>query len=172
MVTDKNYAQLGFKSPDEVRLSTLGEPVQEFMVRLDHLREYKESVDPNKLLIVTKKYVYPVTVDGQVRSSIELLKKKDKWIAVSFGAPNYIRMVTNERARQVKLRNARTDEFFIVRIPAFRLHFIGYRKDKQLMLIPLFDILKLDLHEGVAAPAEKVFLKLVPAAKKHDGLPR
>ena len=168
LITEENYKQMGFESLDEVALATLGEPIQDFMVRLDHLKEYQKGSDPNKMLSATNLFVYPVLVRGQVRSSIQGVVEKGAWESVSFGSPNYIRMVMSQLERQSKEQKTSS---FIVRVPAFNLVFLGYLAEEKLMLTPIMDIPEFGLKAGVSVLADTIFTTLAPAAKSHAGLP-
>jgi hypothetical protein len=172
LVTEQNYKQMGFESLNEVALATLGEPIQDFMVRLDHLSKYQEGRDPNEILSPTNLFVFPVLVEEQVRSSIDIVGQEGTWEAVSFGAPNFIGVLTNQLMAQSKAQGLPTHHFFVVRVAAFNLVFLGNRADKELVLTPLVDTPEFKLEAGVPVPADKAFAALAPAAEKHDGLPR
>lgn len=171
MVTDENYSRLGFKTPAEVKLISLGVPIQQYIVRLDHLIEYKEGSNPDSLLIDTHIYHFPVLVNDEVRSSIEILWKDKKYEAISYGSPKYIQAITGERTNQTKRTSFQDSDFILVIIPSLRLHFLGYYNNEQLILIPVFNYPQLDLLQGSEIQANKLFLMLAPIAQKHDGLP-
>ncbi len=172
LVTQQNYKQMGFASREEVRTAKLGAPIQDFMVRLDALEKYEPTTRAEQLLTATNQVVVPVLVGAQVRSSITLSNVRARWRAASFGGPNYVKLVTtgvNESSRSTGLPPS---SYFVVRIPALTLFFVGYRSGGDLMLVPLVDDRSLEFRAGVPMKAEKVFTALVPRAKAHNGLPR
>ena len=171
LITEENYKQMGFESLDEVAFATLGEPIQDFMVRLDHLKKYQKGSDPNKMLSATNLLVYPVLVRGQVRSSIKGVVEEGTWKSVSFGEPNYIKMVMSQLKKQSEEQKLPSSSFFIVRVPAFNLVFLGHRAEKELMLTPIMDIPEFRFKAGVSMSADTIFATLAPAAEKHEGLP-
>ena len=95
LVTEKNYKDLGFENPQEPLKTVIGEPVREFMVRLDDLKEFKAGDDPARLVKGGDEYICPVTVEGGVRASVIVAKSGDAWKAVSFGSPKTIRLIEN-----------------------------------------------------------------------------
>jgi hypothetical protein len=171
LITKDNYRELGFDSPDEISLATLGKPIRDFMVRLDYLQEYQPGNDIDNMLSATDLLVYPVLIDGETKSSIQGIEKEGKWTAVSFGSASYIKMVMSQLEKQSKEQDLSSSSFDIVRIPAFNLVFLGYDTADGLMLIPLTDASEFAFKEGVPISADDVFSRLSPAAKAHSGLP-
>lgn len=172
LTTKENYKAMGFESPDEVRVASLGEHLQVFMVRLDQLQKYKAGSDPNKILSGGDRIIYPVTVEKQVRSSIVVEKVKERWNATSFGGSNQVEMLTKVRKADSDSTELPISSYFVVQVPSLNLYFIAYRADKVLMLTPLLDDPSYGFKEGFTMPADKVFEAILPAAKRHDGLPR
>ncbi len=171
IVTIENYSMLGFKTFDEARLSSLGIPLQEYFVRLDQLRDYKEGTLPDSLLKVTNIFIYPVMVNNEVRSSVELLRHDKSWEVSSFGSPKYIQLIADERNNLIKLKSLKATDVIIVDIPSLNLNFLGYYRKKELMLVPVTNYPQLDLVQGKPVPARELFLILAPLAQKHNGLP-
>lgn len=172
LVTRENYRQMGFDSPEEVRSATLGTPLQDFIVRLDRLKEYEPGRRPDELLTPTSQVIYPVVVNGQARSSITISKIKERWQAVSFGGPNFIKLVSTTLMESSKVTRLDYSSYFIVRVPSLNLFFLGFRSDNELNLVPLMDDARLEFKAGVGMKAERVFSAILPDAKAHNGLPR
>jgi hypothetical protein len=161
LVTRDNYDSLGFESFDELSRVELGEPLQYFLVHLKDLLGYQSGGDPNKILNGGDMWLYPVLVDGNARSSIELVKKDNRWKAVSFGYPNLTRLILNQQIQQSSRLKVSSDSFFIVRIPALDLVFIGHRVNKELFLTPVCSSRKFTLQVGETKPADEIFPVLV-----------
>ncbi len=172
LVNEKNYRVMGFETPDEVRRATLGEPLRIFMVRLDQLKQYQPGSDPNQLLSGGEQVIYPVVVEGQVRSSIKVEMIKGTWQPISYGGAKIAKLLSVSRKSVQKSTKLPETSHFVVRVPALNLYFLGYRANGVLMLTPILDYPAYDLKAGVTKPADKVFETILPAAKKHNGLPR
>jgi len=172
LVTEDNYRAMGFDSLGEVGVARLGEPLRVFMVRLDHLQKYEPGSDPNKILSGGDQVIYPVTVGEQVRSSVTVHKVKGTWKAFDFGSPTLVKMLAKVRTYSADSTKLAISSYFVVRVSALNLHFIGHRADGVLMLTPLFDHPGYRFKARVTMPADKVFEALLPVAREHDGLPR
>lgn len=172
LVTKENYTVMGFESLSEARVASLGEHLRVFMVRLDQLQKYQPGSDPNKILSGGDLVIYPVTVEEQVRSSIVVAKAKERWNATSFGGSNQVKMLTKGRKADSDSTGLPISSYFVVQVPSLNLYFIAHQADEVLMLTPLLDDPSYGFKEGFTMPADKVFEAILPAAKRHDGLPR
>ena len=172
LVTEENYTVMGFESLSEVGAASLGEHLRVFMVRLDQLQKYQPGSDPNEILSGGDLVIYPVTVEEQVRSSIVVEKVKERWNATSFGGSNQVEMLTKVRKADSDSTELPISSYFVVRVPSLNLYFIAHRADKVLMLTPLLDDPSYGFKAGFTMPADKVFEAILPAANRHDGLPR
>jgi hypothetical protein len=172
LVNEQNFEAMGFESVAELHDASLGEPLQTYMVRLDKLQEYQPQDDPNAMLDTVYQVIYPVMVEEKVRSSIAVGKLNEEWQATSFGGPNKIKMLADVRKDNSDSTGLSISSYFIVQVPSLNLYFIGYQANGQLMLTPILDDLSFGFIKGVTMTADKAFAKILPAAKKHDGLPR
>lgn len=171
LVTKENYTVMGFESLSEVRAASLGEHLRVFMVRLDQLQKYQPGSDSNEILSGGDIVIYPVTVEEQVRSSIVVAKAKERWNATSFGGSNQVKMLTKVRKADSDSTGLPISSYFVVQVPSLNLYFIAHRADEVLMLTPLLDDPSYGFKAGFTMPADKVFEAILPAAKRHDGLP-
>ena len=165
MVTEKNFRALGFDSADQVKQAQLGEPLAIYDVGLDQLKTYKTGTDPNTLLVQSSRTLYPVTVDGQVKSSVTISHKESGYQASSFGNAEIIKSLSRYRQAQTASGD------FVVRIPAFNMYYLARRVEKRLVLVPIIDDPRLKLKPGEAVSAETVLDQLVPLANAYNGLP-
>ncbi|MFH2045401.1 MAG: hypothetical protein ABIK92_09680 [Pseudomonadota bacterium] len=168
----KNFREMGFESSDELKIMNIGEPLQVFIVRLDHLKGYQKGMDADKVLRGGNHFIYPVLANNQVRSSITIAGSENKWKAVSFGNPTMIKLLTKTRAESAKTNKLPLSSYFIVQVPALNFYFLGYRIDNKLMLTPLRDDLRFAFKQGTSMSADEAFTAILPEARKHDGLPR
>ena len=172
LINDKNFKAMGFKSVDEVRSAQLGDYLRVFMVRLDMLQKYQPNDDPEKMLQGGERVIYPVMIDNHVRSSFTVHKVKEKWSATGFGNSNLIKLLDKGRKIESDSSRLSLSSYFVVKIPALNLFFIGFRAQDKLMLTPLFDDKGLGIKAYKSKAAEEIFEALIPVAKNHDGLPR
>jgi hypothetical protein len=159
--------EIGFKSKEEARGAQLGTPLRIFMVGLDKLKEYQSGVDPNSLLNDTHHVIYPVSVNGEHRSSITLHEVNGEWQIGSVGKPNFSKSLAEALDAQVAETKAPATEFFEVEIPALRAFFLGRRQGSDLLLTPLHDDPALKLTAGRTVDAKDVFHALAPAARER-----
>ncbi|UCG61203.1 MAG: hypothetical protein JSV52_12885 [Candidatus Zixiibacteriota bacterium] len=174
LVTKDNFEAMGFESLDDVKNVTLSDaepPLQVFMVRLDHLKEYRAGDDVNPLLTGGGLAYYPVTINGQVAAAVGVEKMNEKWEATSVGDAALIKMFTSVRRESMDSTRLDANAYFVVWVAALNLHFVAYRADNSLMLIPVQDDDAYEFRSGEAMPAERVFEIILPAAQAHDGSP-
>lgn len=167
LLNKENCTLFGFESIDEINSAELGEPIQEYIIKLDQLRNYKENSDPSSLLSRSQIVIFPVLAGNRVRSSIQFAWIDYSWKAVAFGGTNTIRAYTDMRAALMVRLSRTEDDFFWVNIPALGLRLIGHYEDKNIMLTPLAGIETLGLNTGKSQPMGEILSALVPLAKKY-----
>ena len=172
LVTKVNFGRMGFESLEEVSSATLGAPLQDFIVRLDKLKKYEPGVNPDELLTATNQVIYPVLVKDQVRSSITISKTGASWKAVSFGGPNFIKLISSTLKENTKTTRLDSTAYQIIRVPSLNLIFLGFRLNNELMFVPVTDNARLKFKAGAGMKAENIFSAILPEAKAHNGLPR
>jgi hypothetical protein len=164
LITPQNYRGMGFDTQDEVSRAQLGAPLAVNNIGLDQLKQYQSSADPAPLLMASNEAVYPVIVDGNVKSSLTIIKKDGGYVPSAFGNADVAKRLG--RYRQGAGANA-----FIVRVPALNFYFLGNRTAEGLFLTPIVSDPRLKLAEGQAQPANQVLAQLVPIARAYNGLP-
>jgi hypothetical protein len=162
LVTDQNYRDMGFDSRDEAGRAEAAESWPMFIVGLDQLKRYQPNSDVNALLTPSADAIVPVTVNGQVKSSITLTRAAGGYTASGFGNAPIVK----------ELSKYRVPGSFVVRVPALGAYFVGNRVDGRLMLTPIVNDDRLKLQAGVATPAEQVIAQLVPLANAYNGQPQ
>jgi len=164
LVTEQNYKGLGFQSADEVTGATLGQPLTQYNIGLDRLKSYEPGADASALLSASSETIYPVTVGGQVRSSVTVVKRENGYTTASFGNAAIVKALT-------RYRESNTPNGFVVRIPVFGMYFLGNRIENRLLLTPVYEDSRVPLRTGEAVPAEEVLKVIVPLAREYNGLP-
>lgn len=159
-----NPAALGLKSADEAGDAQLDTPRVVYAIRLDSLRAYTSTTTIESLL-VPQKILYPVKLQGQVRTSVELEKRGPEWKAVTFGNGALA-------SRLVENVPAGDPDWFVVTIPALNAVFRAASSGGAMQLTPVFDDNVLGLRAGQTTPAVEVLTALAIAAQNHNGEPR
>jgi hypothetical protein len=166
LVNDQNYRAMGFDSVDQVKQAQLGRPLVVFNIGLDQLKSYQTGTNANSLLSKSSETIYPVTVNGQVKSSITIVQKKEGgYQPASFGNAEVIKNLSRYRSSE----QAAND--FVVRVLALNMYFLGKQVDNRTFLTPIIEDPRLKLRPGEALPAEIVVQQLVPLANAYNGLP-
>ncbi len=157
-------AALGLKSTDEASSAQLAEPRIVSFIRLDSLRAYTPGANI-EVLLVPQKILYPVKLQGQVRTSVELEKRGTEWKAVTFGNSAFA-------TRLVETSPAGDSDWSVVTVPALNAVFRATGSGSSLQFTPVFDDTVLGLRAGQSLPAADVLAALAMAAKNHNGDPR
>ena len=165
LVNQQNYRAMGFDSVDEVKQAQLGQPLPTFNIGLDQLKGYQTGANANSFLTQNSETIYPVTVNGQVKSSVTVVQKAGGYEPSSFGNAEIVKALSRYRTGE----NAAND--FVVRVPALNMYFLAKRVENRLFLTPIVDDPRLKLKVGEEVPAEIVLEQLAPIAKAYNGLP-
>lgn len=171
LVTEQNARSYGFDSQAEAETATLGSPIPVTFVQLDELREYSEGQDPAALLHSVNQVFVPVVIGGQVRSSILMERSDDGWRAVSFGAPNLARLISESRAAAARDTNADMATMSAVQVGALGRYYIASLSEDRLMLTAVTDDPELQIKAGETRLASEVFARLAPIARAYNELP-
>lgn len=159
--------QAGLTTADAAR-STLGAPLPVVSVDLDALRRYKSGDDAAALLRPSESALYPVLVDGAVRSSIRIENTKGGWQAARVG--NAGLAIAVDRARRA-LPSPDDPSVTLVQVLALNLVFVGQKDASGWQLAPVVDDASVELKVGRAERAASVFSRLAPIAQRHNGDP-
>jgi hypothetical protein len=162
LVNEQNYKSLGFDSLDEVKRAQLAMPMRVYNIGLDKLKGYQAGQDPNTLLAASPETIYPVTVDGQVRTGVTIVHKEQGYEPSSFGNADIVKRLAENRHNEGE---------FAVRVPAFNMYFVGRRVEDRLVLVPIVNDPRLKVEQGQAVPIEVVLDQLKPYVDAYNGLP-
>lgn len=160
---------LGFHSPSEVALASLAEPLPMLMVGLNDLRGYRAGDDPRPLLRDEGTVMYPVTVGGEVRSSVILRRVNGDWKATQFGRSNLAGFAQAGRKQVASARRVPESGVSLVEIPTMSARMLEHEENGVPMLTSLLDVPNTDLRAGMTLTAAGVFAKLQPLAAQNDG---
>ena len=169
LVNEQNFEELGFASPGEVTEATLGDPIEEFFIRLDNLQKY----EPDQRGIVispTRRLTYPVLAGNEQRSSLTVGAGDGGWNALSFGGPNYARLLTAAR-KSLRGEQGSSSEIFEVRVPALNVSFVARQKGDQIVVSPVMDDGRFGFERDAVMPLDEALAAMAEAAREHNGLP-
>jgi hypothetical protein len=166
MVTPETYKKLGFQSVEEASQASLEAPMRVLMVRLDRLREYRPELKIGEMLEDTHEVRYPVSVGGQVRTSVVMHQIEGKWQVAKFGRPELTRALTAVIRKYPATGGTPAQALFEVKIPALNLYFVGREVESRLLLTSVVDDPRFDLKRGEELDAQKIFSRLAPYARE------
>jgi hypothetical protein len=172
MITEENYRQMGFESPGEISVAKIEPPIYYYLVRLNRLKLYKPGNQPDYLLMLTGQLIFPVSVNGHIRSSMTLRKSWGRWKALTFGNSDFVKQLTDVILQSSQRYKVPHKDFFAVGIPALNIIVAGYRKKNTLYVVPLTNDKSLRYRAKESISAERFFTIILRDALAHDGLPR
>jgi hypothetical protein len=165
LVTEQNFKGLGFDSVDEVKNAQLGQPLQVFTIGLDKLKGTTTAAEAASVLAPSPETIYPVTVQGAVRSSVTIMHKQEGYAPASFGNAEVIKALSRLRRPEAGANE------FVLRIPAFNMYFLARRVENQVMAVPIADDPRIKVKAGEAVPLPTLLEALRPIANEYNGLP-
>jgi len=155
LLTSETFERLGFRSISEASDALVDKKsrLQSYTVDLKALRNFKRGDKADKLLDDEHTFIYPITVDGTVRSSMTVTQLQDgTWGVTGWGAPGFINQLTSLSF---------SDSNFLVWIPGLYIYFLGERQqDRKLMLASINNKPEFNLERRVWKQADEVFLQL------------
>jgi len=129
------------------------------------LAAYRQGDDARSLLVEKDAVYYPVSVDGEVVSSIAMGKRPDgAWEVVGIGRPSLAKAIDDTGKRLAASRGVA--EHALVEIRSLHLRFLADEAAGRVTLTALEDVAEITLAAGQSAPASEVFAKLAPRAAK------
>lgn len=150
-VNADNAEALGFQSTDEVARATLGATLPVAVLTTGRLGAWDSNSAPNELWISGGLALYAVTVDGEVRSSIEVARVGNSaWQGDRFGAPHLVTAIAALAA----------PGDVVVEVPEMNLVFLARGTGPALTLVPVFDSPELALVAGQPSAAKDVLATL------------
>lgn len=132
VVNNNNFAYLGFRSADEARRAVLAQNVPIREISLSALRSYRDGMSLQRVAARPREWLYFVTVDRALRSSLVVLKVGQQFEPTRIGNAGVVQ-------RLQRLDRSRLDGYSIVQIPALNISFLSYTESGVDMLSPLSD---------------------------------
>jgi hypothetical protein len=160
LVDEQTYEGFGFDSLNEVKDAELGRPMAVYFVPPDRLRDFHAGQDAAGLLVKSPETIYPLSVKGQVRSSITVVQTgKEAYRAAGFGDGLLVKRLSSYRS------NDASDEF-VVHALGVHMYFLGRRGQEGFTLTPIEDDGRLELRAGQRYEADAVLQRLGQIARE------
>lgn len=161
LINSANSKLLGFDKAEDAANVHIGRPIDIYTIGLTRIREYKPGDKVAPLISQLESRLFPLSVDGQVRSSLVVSRVigTGDFITTAYGLQQLVTLV---------MRHKKSDSDFVVWFPVLNLHFVGDHPDETLKLTPLATRTLYGLTEGVPVEAAVVFAILAQQARAHD----
>jgi len=173
VVNDKNFTKFGFRSLDEAKRARLGEPYRVAIIGLRQLKDYKPGGGAKMLLTDAHTVLFPVLVDGQVRTKLEVVQKAGRLVPGEFGGTRTVQIVEEVASALPKLLETRhvttAAKPILVKVPALFAQFLYVETPSGEFLIPaMIQPQRFELQNSVLYTSDAVLTKLAEAAKQVD----
>ena len=173
VITEKNFANYGFKSLKETEVARPGDPYPVMVIGLKALKAYKSGTGAKPLLMDAKTFWFPVTVEGITRTKIEIIEKDGKWIAGEFGGVRTVKEIEIVKKQLPELLESKDIEapykIMLVKIPALYAEFLYIESSQGEFLISVMvQPERYKLVNGQMYTADEVLSKLREFAKEID----
>ena len=173
MLNKENVARFNFKSLDEARSATVGDPYSVSYIALDALQEYRAGTTARSIMKDAKKLWFPVLVGGEVRTKIEMVQRDGKWIGGEFGGTKSVQIISRVEQQLPGLFESEglTEPFDtkMVMLPALYAVFF-YEEDErgEYMVAAMAQPKRFGLRNGQIYEAEELLMRLKEHAVKID----
>lgn len=173
VVTEKNLANFGFESLEEARAARVGDPYQVMIIGLKDLKSYKAGTGARALLTDAKTLWFPVTVDGEIRTKLEIIQKDGKWVSGEFGGvrvPQKVAMVEDQLPKLLEAKDIKAPyELMLVRIPVLYATFLYIESAEGEFLVPtMVRPQRMKLRDSAVYTSDEVLSILAGLAKEID----
>lgn len=154
----------GITDAAELDRLTLNHPVRVFYIHQADLALHDLSKDVSDLLRDGHEYWFPVHVDDDVRTSVEVHKLDDGTWEVSAVGKGHVAELHALRVAKSKEHSRDEHEYILVQIPGMYIHFLGHYEGDELHLSVIHDHGHFELEAETTAPAAEVLSGLISHA--------
>lgn len=144
---------------EEAAQTTRGEKLKVYEISFIKLGKFKAGDNAKSLLIHNNEIVYPIYVGNELKTAISVRKVKNEWQTASMGSGDiqFLEKIRKEHSQANKLN---IKSYYIVRVGALYMSFLGYDKGSEMVLIPTHESQDPQLVVGKEMPADDVFIKI------------
>lgn len=173
VLNEKNFADFGFKRLDEARLARVGEPYRVMFIGLNDLKDYKPGTGARPLLRDAKTLWFPVMVERETRTKLEIVEIDGEWIAGEFGGIRTVQKAITAGTQLPGLLKSKEitepQEPVMVEIPALHAVFLYVESPRGEFLIPaMVQPQRFKLQDGQIYSADEVLSRLSEFARQID----
>lgn len=169
LVAGGNPQKRGFDTAEQSKSAALSNGLPVFFVRLDQLAAHKAGSDAKALLFDKHQVVYPISADGNIRSSVRVQQRPDgSWEAAQFGAVETTKASQSAQQRVSAARNVDVSSFSLIEIPTVSALLLGHTEKGTLFVTPVFDVAGTSFVAGVTYAGAEVFSVLSKLAAQVD----
>jgi len=119
---EDNAQRFGFKNLADAKSAQPGEPIPVLFIGLRELKAYRAGAGVGAVLSNARALWFPVVVQGEVRSKLEVTEIRGKWVAGEFGRPKAAQQLMRMYAEVPKMLEAaqlpKEGRLALVRVPA------------------------------------------------------
>jgi hypothetical protein len=165
----QNIQTFGLQSMEQLRALKPGKQFRKFMIGLDDVKQFKTGNDVNPLIKPLEAIeVSLVDANGAIQSSIEFIRKDNKWEPSGYGLSQDMSRV---RSVQGQVPDSVINASRLISIPALKSSFLALGSGAALNFVVLEDNQALELRRGAIMPASDAIGRLVTSANAYNGLP-
>lgn len=169
LANDQNIQTFGLKSMEQLRSLKPGRQFRKYMIGLDDVKKFQAGNDVNAIIKPLEAVeISLVDGNGAVQSSIEFVRRDNKWEPSGYGLSNDLVRVKNIQS-QVPDSIFRTAR--LISIPSLKTSFLATGSGAALNFVVLEDNAALELRRGAILPASDAVQRLVTSANEYNGLP-
>ena len=173
-INEKNFANFNFKSVKEAKTARLGDPYNILTLDLKSLQEYESGMQFNSIAKDTRKAWFPVEVNGQIRTKLEMLEKDGEWIPGEFGGVKTVQEIANSKRKLPTLLASGgisgSYKIAILQIPIMYATFFYIEDSQGEFLVPaMINPQRFKIENGKLYKASEILLRLKDFAVKIDG---
>jgi len=174
VLNEKNFANSNFKSLKEASDARLGDPYKIMFIGLRSLQDYKPGTGVKPILMESRTLWFPVIVEGEIRTKLEIKEKKDKWVSGEFGGIRVVKEISKVRDQVPELIDSKglsePYKLMLLKIPALYAVFFYVESSQGEFLIPvMIQPQRYNLLNGQIYAADDVLSELREFADKIDG---
>lgn len=168
LIDADNAESMGFQDLEELENAALGTPLFLHHIPLDALAAHDLTRSPQRLLVDGDMALFPVMVDGDVRSLLSMRRDGGAWRPSSIGRPAHALALVEARQRHAQTHNIEHEEAFIVDIPSMNLTFIAHANESGLMMSGVFDHDQLGVDANSSENGRALIERLHQAAQTFE----
>lgn len=165
LIEDSHAVDLGFDTTSQVAAAELGTPIELHYVHFGSLQAHDNTQPASSLLVDGEERVYPVLVNGEVRSSVSLTRQGANWAVASLGNPAYTTAFHELRAEHAAQSGRDLDSYSLVAIPSINQLYVAHTADDELMLTSVFDHTTFAVEAGATRTGGDLFASLSETAQ-------